>query len=79
LKKPAGLVWFRFYKQKTKKIEPNRIQTEKNQKKTKPKPRKLSQTGKTEPKRFEPVFVLKNRNEPNRTETGRFEPVLVRF
>ena len=36
----------------------NRTQTRKNQKKTEPKP---SQTGKTEPNRFEPVFVLKNK------------------
>jgi hypothetical protein len=30
---------------------------------------------KTEPKLFEPVFVLKT--EPDRTETGRFEPVSI--
>jgi hypothetical protein len=49
LKKPAGLVRFRFYKSKT---EPNR-------KKTEPKP---SQTEKTEPNRFEPVLALKKLN-----------------
>jgi hypothetical protein len=41
------------------------------------KPRKLIQTEKTEPNRFEPVLVLKNK--PNRTKTGRFDPVSVRF
>ena len=73
LKKLAGSVQFRFYKQKTEKTEPNR-----NRQKTGKKP---SQTGKTEPKpektepnRFEPVFTLKNR-----TETGRFDPVSVFF
>jgi hypothetical protein len=45
LKKPAGSVWFRFYKQKTKKTEPNRTQTEKIQKK------KQAKTEKTEPNR----------------------------
>jgi hypothetical protein len=33
LKKQAGSVWFRFYKQKTKKTEPKQ-KTEKNQAKT---------------------------------------------
>jgi hypothetical protein len=33
-----------------------------------------TQTKKTEPNRFEPVFALKNR-----TETSRFDPVSVRF
>jgi hypothetical protein len=32
------------------------------------------ETKKTEPNRFEPVFVLKNR-----TETGQFEPISVFF
>jgi hypothetical protein len=40
LKKPAGLVWFRFYKQKTEKTEP-----EKTRKKTEPQPEKPSQAG----------------------------------
>jgi hypothetical protein len=44
-KKPVGLVWFRFYKSKTEKTEPNRIQTEKIKK-------KLSKTEKTEQNRF---------------------------
>jgi len=43
----------------------------KNQTESKP-----SQTGKTEPNWFEPVFVLK---KPNRTKTGQFEPVSVFF
>jgi hypothetical protein len=52
LKKLTDLVWFRFYKPKTEKTEPNRTQTGKKPsqtRKTKPKP---SQTGKTEPNRF---------------------------
>jgi len=32
LKKPTGSVWFRFYKLKTEKTEPNRTQTEPNRK-----------------------------------------------
>jgi len=66
LKKPAGLVWFRFYKQKTEKTEP-----EKTRKKTEP---NRAKTGKTEPSRFEPVFALKNR-----TETGQFDQISIRF
>ena len=82
MKKPAGLVRFRFYKQKTKKTEPNRNRkkpekTEPNRK-TRAKPKKTKKTEpkpkKPEPNRFEPVFSLKNR-----TETSRFDPVSVRF
>jgi hypothetical protein len=62
LEKPTGSV--RFYKLETEKTKPNP-----NKKKPGKKP---SQTGKTEPKWFEPVFVLKNR-----IETGQFEPVLI--
>ena len=53
LKKPTYSVRFRFYKPETEKTEPNpnRIRA---------KPKKPSQTRKTEPNRFEPVFVLKN-------------------
>jgi hypothetical protein len=91
LKKPAGSVQFLFYKQKTKKTEPNRnrqktgkktepnrknrAKTESNRKnqakpeKTEPKPEKTEKTGKTEPNRFEPVFALKNRTEPNRNRS----------
>ena len=75
MKKPAGSV--RFYKQKTEKTEPNRIETGKKSsqngakpkktkpktEKTEPKSRKPSQTRKIEPNRFEPVFALKNRTE----------------
>jgi hypothetical protein len=59
LKKLAGSVRFQFYKQKPEKTEPNRTETETRKKpsQTEPKP---SQTGKTEPNRFEPVFILKN-------------------
>ena len=85
LKKPAGSVRFRFYKQKT---EPNqnRQKTEKKPSQTEPKPsqtgkiepnrKNRAKTEKTKPNRFEPVFALK---KPNRTETGRFDPVSVRF
>jgi hypothetical protein len=48
LKKPAGSVRFRFYKQKTEKTEPKPKKTEQNRaktEKTKPKPEKPSQTG----------------------------------
>jgi len=73
LKKRAGSVRFRFYKQKTEKTEPNR-----NRQKTGKKPsqnrKNRAKTGKTEPNWFEPVFSLKNL-----TETGRFDPVSVRF
>jgi hypothetical protein len=52
--------------------------SKKTEKSRKPrKPRKPIQTEKTEPNRFEPVLVLKNK--PNRTKTGRFDPVSVRF
>ena len=61
MKKLAGSV--RFYKQKTKKTEPNR-----NRQKTEKKPSQnrenQAKTGKT---------------EPNRTETGWFDPVSVFF
>jgi len=53
LKKPAGSVRFRFYKQKTEKTEP--------------KPTKNRE--KTEPNRFEPVSALKNRTEQNRNRS----------
>jgi hypothetical protein len=42
--------------------KPNRIQTKPG--KTKANREKPSQTEKTKPNRFEPVFVLKNRTEP---------------
>ena len=77
LKKPAGSVRFRFYKQKTEKTEPNR--NKKNQKKTKPNRKNGAKTGKnqaktekTEPNRFEPVFALKNRTEPKPVGLTRF-------
>jgi hypothetical protein len=66
LKKQAGSV--RFYKQKTEKTKPNRTETEKNR----AKPEKPSQTGKTEPNRFEPVFALKNKTEPKPVGLTRF-------
>jgi hypothetical protein len=52
-------VWFGFIS-----LKPNRTQPKKNEPYRK----------KTEPNRFESVFVLKNR-----TETSRFEPVSVFF
>jgi hypothetical protein len=78
LKKPAGSVRFRFYKQKT---EPNRNRqkTEKKPSQTgkiEPNRKNRAKTEKTKPNRFEPVFALK---KPNRTETGRFDPVSVFF
>ena len=77
MKKPAGSVRFRFYKQKTKKTEPNR--NRQKTRKNRAKPKKPSQnrenrakTGKTEPNRFEPVFALKNRTEPKPVGLTRF-------
>jgi hypothetical protein len=58
LKKPAGSVWFRFYKQKTEKTEPNRTETDKKPEKNRAKP---SQNRKTEPK-------------PSQTGLNRFFP-----
>jgi hypothetical protein len=77
LKKPIGSI--QFYKPETEKpkLNPNRKKPEKNRtksEKNRAKPKKPSQIEKTEPKRFEPVFVLKNR-----TKTCRFEPVSVWF
>jgi hypothetical protein len=63
LKKPAGSV--RFYKQKTKRIEPNRNR------------KKPSQTGKTEPKPEKTEPNRKNRAKPEKpSQTGfnRFLP-----
>jgi hypothetical protein len=65
LKKLTGSV--RFYKPKTKKIEPNQTQTEKTGK-------NRAKTDPNQKNRAKLVFVIKNR-----TETGRFEPVLVFF
>jgi len=65
LKKLAGSVRFRFYKQKTEPNRKNRAKTGKNRAKTE----KSSQTGTTEPNRFEPVFALKNRTEPNQNRS----------
>jgi hypothetical protein len=64
LKKPTGSVWFWFFKPGTEKTEPNlnRKKLEKNRAKTE----------KTEPNRFEPVFVLKNRTEPKPVGLNRF-------
>jgi hypothetical protein len=57
----------RFYKPETKESEPNPNQAK--PKKTEPKP---SQTEKTEPNRFELVFVLKNQTEPKLVGLNRF-------
>ena len=68
-KKSTGLIWIGFYKPEIKKIKSNWTQTEKTWK-------KLSQTKKTKPNWFEPVFILK---KPNWVETGRFESILIFF
>jgi len=59
LKKLVGSVrfGFGFISKKLRKSNRAELKPKKNQKKP-------SQTGKTEPNRFEPVFVLKNRTEP---------------
>jgi hypothetical protein len=68
LKKPADSIRFWFYKPKTEKTEsnPNRKKSEKNR--VKP-----SQTEKTEPNRFESVFVLKNQTKPKPVGLNRFQ------
>jgi len=71
LKKPAGSVRFRFYKQKTEKTKPNRNETDKNRKK------KPSQTGKTEPNRKNRAKTGKNRAKTGKTEPNRFEPIFA--
>jgi hypothetical protein len=58
LKKLTGLV--RFYKPEIEKTEPN------------PNQKKPSQTEKTEPNRFEPIFVLKNRTKLKLVGLNRF-------
>jgi len=87
LKKPTGLVQFRFYKPEIEKTKPNwnkknpRKNPSQTRKKpiqtgkTEPKTKKPSQTGKTEPTGLNRFLSKK----PNRTETGRFEPVSVIF
>ena len=77
LKKPTGSVW--FYKLKTGKNELNQTQTKQKQKKPEPNWKKTEPNRKnraktkpnrkTEPIRFEPVFVLKNQTEPNRNQS----------
>jgi len=62
LKKLTGSVRFRFYKPEIKKTK---IKTKKTGKKP-------SQTEKTEPNQFEPVFVLKNRTEPKPVGLNQF-------
>jgi hypothetical protein len=61
-------VWFDFgfISLKPKKPNRNRKKPKPNWKKTEP---KQSQTEKIEPNRFKPVFVLKNRTEPNRNRS----------
>jgi hypothetical protein len=61
LKKLTGSIRFWFYKPETEKTKPNL--NRKKPEKTEPNRtnlKKLSQTKKTEPNRFEPVFILKN-------------------
>jgi len=67
LKKPAGSVRFRFYKQKTEKTEPNR-----NRQKTGKKQAKPSQTGKTEPK---PEKTEPKPRKPSQNQKNRAKPV----
>ena len=69
MKKPAGLVWFRFYKQKTNQTEPKPTKNrKKNRAKTGKNRENRAKTGKTEPNRFEPVFALK-KQKPNRNRS----------
>jgi hypothetical protein len=77
LKKPTGSVQFRFYKPETENTEPN----PNHKKKPSQTGKKPSQTRKTEPNRFEPVFVLKNQTEPKLVGLNRFRFFLkkIRF
>jgi hypothetical protein len=74
-KKIKRLIKLRKKKTEKTELNPNR---EKKPSQTGKKPsqakKNRAKPKKTDPSRFEPVFVLKNR-----TETGRFEPVSVRF
>jgi hypothetical protein len=67
LKKPTGLVRFRFYKPKTEKTKPkkNGAKPEKTEpnRKNRAKLEKPSQTKKADSNRFELVFILKNQTE----------------
>jgi len=67
LKKQAGSVRFRFYKQKTEKTEPKPKKPEKN----------WSKPSQNWAKPVWTYFFPKNK--PNLTETGRFNPISVRF
>jgi hypothetical protein len=75
LKKPADSIRFWFYKPKTEKTEsnPNRKKPEKNRAKPEKNRVKPSQTEKTEPNRFESVFVLKNQTTPKPVGLNRFQ------
>jgi hypothetical protein len=70
LKKPAGSVRFRFYKQKTEKTEPNRNRqktgkkTEPNRKKRAKTRKNRAKTEKTEPKPEKPSQTGLNRFLP---------------
>jgi len=76
LKKPAGSVRFRFYKQKTKKTEPKPKPT-KNQKKTEPNRKNQAKPKKTEPKPEKPTKPVWTGFCPKKTEP---KPVgLTRF
>ena len=74
MKKPADSIRFWFYKLKTEKTEsnPNRKKPEKNRAKPEKTRVKPSQTEKTEPNRFESVFVLKNQTKPKPVSLNRF-------
>jgi hypothetical protein len=75
----AGSFWFRFYKQKTEKPEPNRI---KKPEKTEPNQKNLakpSHTEKTEPNRVELVFFQKTKPNQNRSILTGFGSVVVFF
>ena len=76
MKKPAGSV--RFYKQKTKKTEPNQNR-QKTGKKNRAKPEKPKKPSQNRKKPSQSVWTGFFPKKPNRTETGRFDPVSVRF
>jgi len=75
LKKPAGSVRFRFYKQKT---EPNRNR-QKTGKKTEPNRKNWAKTEKTEPNRNKPSQNQKKPRKPSQNRKNRVKPVWTGF
>jgi len=74
LKKPVGSIWFWFYKQKTKKTEPNQIETKKNL----AEPSQIEKTEPNQKNQAKPVWTgfcpkKPNQIEPKPSQTGKTE------